>query len=87
MGIYNSEWVWKRVLTLRVRRVGFSWMSCKNYYSKDWCWTWVMVGLLICITHIGEEMLKTFLLIIQDPHLTLHLLLESHAVEAQLTLP
>ena len=37
-----------------------------------------MVGLLICITHAEEEMPKTLLFIIRDPHLTLHL--RSHAV-------
>ena len=38
----NSEWVWKRGSTLRVGRVGFSWMSCKNHdYSKHWFWKWV----------------------------------------------
>ena len=47
---------------MRVGRVGFSWMSCKNHdYSKHWFWKWVMAGLVICITHIGEEMLKTLL--------------------------
>ena len=35
--LVNSEWVWKRGSTLRVGRVGFSWMSCKNHdYSKHW---------------------------------------------------
>ena len=35
-GVIASEWVWKRASTLRVGRVAFSWMSCKNYYSKHW---------------------------------------------------
>ena len=35
--LINSEWVWKRGSTLRVGRVGFSWMSFKNHdYSKHW---------------------------------------------------
>ena len=46
---------------MRVGKVDFSWMSCKNYYSKHWLLKWVMASLLICITHIGEEMLRTLL--------------------------
>ena len=51
-----------------------------------------MVGLLICITHIGEEMLKTLLFIIRDPHLTLlcltlkSTLSDAFAFEVHLTL-
>ena len=44
---FNSELVWIKASTLRVGRVVFSWMMA--------------AGLLICITHTEEEILKTLL--------------------------
>ena len=37
--------------------MGFSWMSCKSNRAS----IGFENGLLICITHIGEEMLRTLL--------------------------